>query len=542
MGAILIADDEPGILEVLKWELGNLGHRVSVVSNGAAALAEIRRTEFDVVISDMRMPGASGLDVLSCTKAQWPETEVLVATAYAELETAIECVRGGAFALVQKPFEMGDLFANVARALARRELRATTSLYQASQVILATNDMTRLPSVIAQVTAKVMMADDVSLMLTGAGDTLYIAGADGSVAERKTPVLAMGSRVAGRVAESREPALIQSDLANDARFADIESLRPVQSSIVYPLCIGDRLVGILNINRVSNPRPFGKADLSRAAVIASQAVLALENRRLMQSVATSERLAAIGQLAAGVAHEINNPVACVIAAHDFLRDRLVAFARFDRLFAEGADIATLQRERETLGGPRMTEELLEALADADEGATQIRDIVRDIRSLAKNEDEKPTRVYLNEVVRSALRLAGAEIRPNAKVVSQLGEGAEVDAHAGRLAQVFVNLFVNAAQALGAHRQRGNQITVTTHRDGDQVIAEVSDNGPGIAAEHLPRLFEPFFTTKGATTGTGLGLSISRDIVKRYGGELRVESLPGAGAKFTVVLPAAKNIF
>ncbi|MHB8896876.1 MAG: sensor histidine kinase, partial [Candidatus Geothermincolia bacterium] len=429
----------------------------------------------------------------------------------------------------------------VSRALERRQLRAATALYQASRAILVAEDLQRLPSVIVDVAMKVMGADDVSLMLPGADNTLYIAESRGLTPEVQAEVLAVGARVAGRVAASREPALIENGLATDPRFADVPSFRRVRSSIVYPLTARERLVGILNINRVTNPRPFRKQDLERASVLASQVLLALENRRLLQGLATSERLAAVGQLAAGVAHEINNPVTCVLSGHAFLREQFKELARLDGLFEEGADIQTLKRARERLGGKAFLEEVGQVLGEAEEGAIRIRDIVRDMRSLAKNDEEKLAVVDLNEPIRSALRVAGAEIRHRATVVTRLGLDVDVLGSAGRFSQVFVNLLVNAAQAIGERHGERNEIIVTSRREGDRVLAELSDTGPGIRPEHLVRLFEPFFTTKGATTGMGLGLSISRDIVRRYGGELRVESSPGQGAKFSIELPAAARI-
>ena len=519
MGAsILVADDEPGILDMLRWELGNCGHDVSTASNGAEAVEHVRRAEFDVVLSDVRMPCLSGLEVLKATKAISPDTEVIVATGYAELDAAVECVRGGAFDFVQKPFDRDVLLATVAKALERRQLRAATALFQASRAILSTEDPQRLPSVIIDIAMRVMAADDVSLMLPGSDGTLYIAES-----HRLTPVLqgvATGAQVAQRVAASRRPALIEDDLATDPRFSGVQSFDGVRSSIVYPLTAGDRLVGVLNINRVSAPRPFRKQDLERASVLAAQVLLALENRRLLHSVATSERLAGIGQVAASVAHEINNPVACLLASHAFLRAQLEELGHVD-----------------ARGGGAFVEQVREVLADAEEAATRIRDIVRDMRSLARNED-KPTAIDINEAIRSALRLARAEIRHRATVVTVFGADVDVLGNAGRLSQVLVSLLVKAAQAIGDRPGQSHQIKVVSRREGDRVVAEVSDTGCGILPEHLPRLFEAFFTTKGATSGTGLGLSISRDLVRRCGGELRVQSSTGQGTTFSIELPAA----
>ncbi|MBI3178368.1 MAG: response regulator, partial [Deltaproteobacteria bacterium] len=284
MGAsILVADDEVGVRDLLKWELGGSGYDVTVVANGHEAVEALRRAEFDLVISDVRMPGITGLEVLKATKELAPDTEVLIATGYADLETAVACVRGGAFDFVQKPLDMNGLLATVARALERRRLRAATALYQASQTIFATKEAFRLPEAIVAVAMKVMAADDVSVMVPEAGNQLRLLHSHGLAPELQAEVrAAIGERVAGRVAQSREPALLPDGLGQDARFADVPTFGRVRSSIVYPLFAGDRLLGVLNISRLQNPKPFRKEDLERASVLAAQVTLALENVRLIQ--------------------------------------------------------------------------------------------------------------------------------------------------------------------------------------------------------------------------------------------------------------------
>jgi len=174
--------------------------------------------------------------------------------------------------------------------------------------------------------------------------------------------------------------------------------------------------------------------------------------------------------------------------------------------------------------------------DAREGAHRISDIVRDMRSLARTDDEDGGWFDLNEAIRSALRIARLETTQRADVQAQLAEGLLVRGSPGPVSQVFVNLLVNAAQAIAEGSGRRGEIRVTTRREADLAVIEVSDTGPGIPSELLPRLFQPFFTTKGST-GTGLGLSISRNIVRRLGGEIAVRSVPGDGTVFTVSLPA-----
>ncbi len=538
--SILVVDDEPGIRDLLAWELRGQGHYVVTAADGAEALEEIRRAEFDLIISDVRMPRVGGLEVLRFTKETAPETEVVIATGYAEIEYAIECVRQGAFDFIQKPFHTDDLLSTVSRALERRRLRRTAGLYEASRAILDGQEPQRLPELIVRLAMQAMQADDASLMLPDSDGRLYIAHSHSLSPEIRAEVrLHLSEGVAGRVAAIGEPALLPNGIAEDPRFSDLTSTGPIRSSIVYPLLAGKRVIGVLSINRFSNRRPFRKPDLERAAILASQILLALENARLIRQVVSSERLASVGLLATSVAHEINNPVASVLANHSLLEDQLSAFGRLGTLFDSGADGPSLRRTWETLGGTAFLGELQKVVGDLGAGATRIADIVRDLRSLARRDESKPMMFDLNEPIRSALRITGAELRHRAVVRTDLGFDVEVLGSPGRLSQVFVNLLVNATQAFAeTGNGRPREIVIRSERKGTQVVASVSDNGPGIRPEHLARIFETFFTTKGATVGTGLGLSISREIAQSHGGDLRVESAFGHGATFILTLPFA----
>jgi signal transduction histidine kinase/ActR/RegA family two-component response regulator len=235
--------------------------------------------------------------------------------------------------------------------------------------------------------------------------------------------------------------------------------------------------------------------------------------RLMQS----DRLASVGMLAAGVAHEINNPLAYVIGALNFVDEEL----------SRRTDASTDVRE------------IRQALADAREGARRVTDVVRDLKTFSRGDEELRTLVDLRAVVESSLKLAFAEIKYRARVVRSFGEAPPVLANEARLGQVLVNLLVNAAQALSDGKAEENEIHVSTGTDAQgRAVVEVRDTGPGIAREIIGRIFDPFFTTKPVNVGTGLGLSICRNIVSALGGEITAESAEGRGAVFRVTLPAA----
>jgi PAS domain S-box-containing protein len=266
----------------------------------------------------------------------------------------------------------------------------------------------------------------------------------------------------------------------------------------------------------------------QAIVAPDGQVLALEgfitditDRKQLEARALhSERMAAVGTLAAGVAHEVNNPLAFVQSNVDHVA-RVVA-----------------------AGGPGDSErgEVLAALREAREGTERIRSIVRDLNSFSRAEDPRMKWLDLEDVLTSASSLAANEVRHRARLEREPGGAPPVYASEGRLVQVFVNLIVNAAHALPEGEADRHEIRLRTGTGEDGTAwAEVRDTGCGIPPELLPRLFEPFFTTKPAGRGTGLGLSICHTIVTGLGGRIEVESTPGRGSTFRVVLPAARGM-
>ncbi len=246
--------------------------------------------------------------------------------------------------------------------------------------------------------------------------------------------------------------------------------------------------------------------------------------RLQQLEATQERLAhaekllAVGTLAAGVGHEINNPLAYILSNLRFLS-------------AELRDLTKGEEERERW------QEVEEALADALHGAERVRKIVQALKTLARAQVDPPSLVDLHAVLDRTLEMMDQELRRRARLVKEYGVSQPVMGDEGRLGQVFLNLLLNAAQAIPEGQPERHEIRVTTRQDlAGHAIVEVRDTGQGIAPEILPRIFEPFFTTKEAGEGTGLGLSICHATIESMGGEIEVQSEPGRGSTFRIVLP------
>jgi signal transduction histidine kinase/ActR/RegA family two-component response regulator len=245
----------------------------------------------------------------------------------------------------------------------------------------------------------------------------------------------------------------------------------------------------------------------------------------------AEKLASIGMLAAGVAHEVNNPAAFVLANIEALTGSM-------RLIEDKL------RELPEVGEARaaLSNLLFEAsaiLQESKEGMARIQRIVRDLGSFSHVDEDVSVPLNVNTAVESALTMLRNEIRYRARVEQDLRATRLVRASVPRLGQVFLNLISNAVQAMDEADPKRNLLRVRSFDDREHVVVEVADNGPGIPAEIMPRIFESFFTTKPRGMGTGLGLPISLGIVRGLGGDITVETRPGDGATFRVRIPAAE---
>ena len=253
-----------------------------------------------------------------------------------------------------------------------------------------------------------------------------------------------------------------------------------------------------------------------------------------------EKMASIGQLAAGVAHEINNPMGFISSNLGTLNkyiDRLAEFiAAIDQSVGEcvgNLEADKLSAVRKRLKIDYIMEDARQLIAESQDGAGRVRRIVQDLKSFSRVDQTECALINLNEALDTTINIAWNEIKYVATLDREFGDIPHVKCYPQQLNQVFLNLLVNAAHAVGD--SQGN-ITVRTWCEGRDVLVSVTDNGCGIPEEIQQRIFEPFFTTKEVGKGTGLGLSISYDIIRKHGGEIKVESEVGRGTTFIVRLP------
>ena len=313
---------------------------------------------------------------------------------------------------------------------------------------------------------------------------------------------------------------------------------PVHVSCARLSAAGDEAPGMVFVARDISARLRIERELQRERDEQQQLIEKLQTAQ--EQLLQSEKMASVGQLAAGVAHEINNPVGYISSninsLGEYIRQLLSVLEAYESaeqlLAAHPETLRRLARLKEEVELEYLKEDVTELIEESREGVGRVRRIVQDLKEFSHVGEAQWQRADLHKGLDSTLNVARNELKYKAEIVKEYGDIPEVECVISQLNQVFMNILVNAAHAIEG---RGT-ISVRTGRVRDQVWVEISDTGKGIAPEHLRRLFEPFFTTKPVGQGTGLGLSLSYGIVQKHGGEIEVESRVGEGTTFRIWLP------
>jgi PAS domain S-box-containing protein len=501
---ILVVEDDEPVAAFIQKSLIRMGYRVPDRANsGETAIALARRLRPDLVLMDIGLHGP--MDGIRAAESirDMLGLPVVFLTGYSDEDRVARARVTDAYGYILKPFHAQELKSAIELALHKHAVSA--QLKERERFFSTT--------------------------LRSIADAVMAAGVDGRI----TFMNPVAEVLTGVSAEDAQGRLLQDVY----RTVDEETRLPMAGPWVTALQRTDVVGGtagqrlLMGNHGVDIP-----VDDSASTTVDEQGnvmgvVLVFrdvtERRRLEKRLAISERLASLGTLAAGFAHEVNNPMAYVLANVEFCAKALTR----------------LETETEgTLGQPipgkwraRM-DDVRTALTEAQEGAERVCRIVADVKAFSRPEPDSRKWLDVRDVVDGALKMMQSLYPVRASIDRDYGAVPMLLANESRLGQLFLNLMLNAAQAIpegspGPHEIR---VVTRTHEDG-KVLVEVHDTGVGITPEALRRVFDPFFTTKPAGVGTGLGLSICHRIVTDLGGDITVESQVGRGSVFRVLLPA-----
>nr|WP_298137603.1 ATP-binding protein [uncultured Pseudomonas sp.] len=311
----------------------------------------------------------------------------------------------------------------------------------------------------------------------------------------------------------------------------------LQSTLLFPfrgldeqLCFGLLLYDTTELARSNEQLDAALNALSGKQIEQDQLIKKLEkaNAQLLQS----EKLAAIGQLAAGVAHEINNPIGYVFSNLKTLAGYVHDLLRIIDAVDGAADLDELRQLKRSMEYDYIRNDVEALIGESEDGIERVKKIITSLKDFSHIEEDEFRQADLHRGLDTTLNVVNNELKYKAEVIKEYGELPEVECMPSQINQVVMNLLINAAHAI----EQFGRITLRSGHEGDWVWIEVEDTGQGIAPHLLNRIYEPFFTTKPVGKGTGLGLSLSYNIIRKHNGRIEVFSTPGEGTRFRVWLP------
>ncbi len=505
-------------------------------------------------ILDMRMPEQNGLDVAQSLRTMDPDVAIVICTAYSDASAAKlkERLKGGVY-LVHKPFA-ADEFKLLIHSLLR-EWEGSRTLKKNEERLQRIIEATRVG------TWEWNLAT---------GETVFnerwaeIVGY--TLAELEPASIATWSRLVHPEDSSLSAELLARHFSGELPHYDFECrMRHKDGQWVWvhdrgqvverdevgaPLLmsgthtdITGRKLAEAELLEIKSQELQNYADELSEKVVARTRALEQAQDALMRQ----EKMASIGRLASGVAHEINNPIGYIQANLTIFTDYMADFravieagevlagavegGQNEAMAAAAEALVKLRREREI---DYLLGDIDLLLADSRKGAIRIGEIVQGLKAFARDDGGIQAICDVNAIVAASLRMVESKLKYKCKIELDLGILSQVQGNPGQLEQVFVNLLANAGEAIADH----GTIGIRSRMDGDSVKVSVTDDGAGMDERIIKKIFEPFFTTKDIGKGSGLGLPISLGIIEKHGGSIEVESRPGSGTSFSVLLPAA----
>jgi len=522
---LLVADDEPQLRSLLRVYFESQGWEVTCASSGSEALKLLEKAPFDVILTDVKMPGASGLEVLKAVRSRVPHGQVILMTGYRNLKAAIEAVNSGAFAYIEKPFSLTDLRERVNEALkAKKQSEAKEQERHALEMLVEKKEeeisllKERSKIIFDEMPARIALVDERGLLKDANQGFFQDFGTEG----RKAPQVHL--------------------------CVALNCPQAVDGPCESPCELWDRMTKCMALGSSSGKfilRPpfgsshFGARPIYQVAIIAlpqrnlpdkrpEEFVLLMEDvtrEKLMEmQLLHSSKLASLGEMASGIAHELSQPLNAISAQSQLLRF----------MAEKGQEIS-----RNTL---------LSALGDITEQVFKVSEILQHLRLYGhKSAREQREMIRARDIVDASLRLIRSQIRAwGIDLVVEEEDGIPpVHGSLHELSHALTNILINARDAIrerfssmqeSASSVKEIRVRISTlSKNGHPwVLLEVWDNGIGMEEKVLDKAFDPMYSTK--EDGTGIGLPIAASIVQAHGGEIRLESQPYKGTKVTIELP------
>lgn len=477
---ILLVDDEADLREVLDISLSDSGYEVLTAENGVQALSALKENDIPVVITDIKMPGIDGIELLRKIKRINPETEVIMLTGHGDLDLAIKSLKHEATDFITKPINDEALEMALARAFEKIQMRQKLKRYDRNRAMydIFINELIQEDVMIIGSDYRIMDINETLLKKLGLERKEAVGRYCYEITHRQTTPCSGEDHKC----PLKETLITRKPTTETHIHKDKNNKNIYYSISAYPLFENGEIIGAIELSRDIT------ADINTRQVMMQQ-----------------DKLASIGRLSAGVAHEINNPLTTILTTAMLIMEDI------DPDNPMHDELKTITNE--TLRCRKIVASLL--------------DFARQTKPAKKHHN-------VNDIVTECIRLTRKQAEfKDVKIIKALSKKVpELLLDKEQIQQALINLILNATDATDP----GGTVTVSTalSTDNQFVNIQVTDTGKGIDAEVIDKIFEPFFTTR--DVGTGLGLAITHGIIGSHGGDIRVQSKPGQGSTFTIRLP------
>ena len=527
--AILAVDDDASILDVVQGSLDIQGYHADFASDGNKAIEILKNSNYNLLISDIQMPGANGVEVAAILNQLGTGIRIIFITGGAKEDTVLKAIKERPFGFLEKPFSPDELLKIVDEAynlwtkekeqehcfikLEETVQEKTRDLKFHNERLLAEKEL--MKGLISQANFGLIAVDTgqkVHIMNPYAVDILGVSS------EYSQTYIGMPLELV----LDKDTFLRFNDLYHNVVAAprlyeinDIDYKKERERNIiVYPIRYRDNITAVV----------FVIHDIT-------------DNQILQKRLLQSEKLASIGELAAGVAHEINNPLGFVTSNCNRLGEyvnNMIKYIEGGSSSGNGSvsDKDRVVQLRKEYDIDYIFEDIGNLLSETNDGLNRVSQIVQDLKMFARSDSDEPQEKNVNQLIDDALNLVRNELKYNITINKKFGQIPNLLCFPNQLVQVFTNLFINVSHAIKKH---GN-LEIATGTKDTVIWISIKDDGCGIPEKILPKIFDPFFTTKQPGKGTGMGLSISYGIIQRHGGTIMVESQVGQGTTFNITLP------
>ncbi len=532
---ILVVDDECEIVDILHRILTNEGYTCQVCTEPQTAREWVSQKQFDLVLTDIQMPNMSGLKFADTIRRKDSQTQLAFMSGNKDIATLTTALNLEPVGFITKPFSQEKVhelvqraFSHYCTALEKERLQKQLT----SQLSATAKEMEfRSERLAAEQTLIHGIINNANFGMIATDTTGAVHLMNPLVSQMLgMPKIVDQSYVGLPLAQVVPPKIIDTLSRLMQEVLEDKALQEVD-------CIDGPNDTMLNI--IAYPAFYARKISAIVFVVHD----ITEKKILQKQILQASKLASIGELAAGVAHEINNPLGFVMSNCNSLVEYLDAYKSYISALEENILSENCEQKNDTakqqalnlrkeLDIEYITEDASSLLEETLSGLKRMSKIVADLKTFAHADRVSPERAQVNTLLEDSLNLVKNQTKYNLEIVKEFSELPEITCFPNQLVQVFTNLFVNASHAV---EDKGT-LTIKTSASERAVTVSITDTGKGIPEKHLSKIFDPFFTTKEPGKGTGMGLSISHSIIEKHGGTIIVTSEVGFGTTFDIILP------